>query len=132
VGTATVYQQWLDGTLEIPEENVLVEAPTDPQITALPTDNECIQAVAAGRTFDGIVANINALQEAEQAGQPIKVITEEPVLIVEVAFALDKGGPDTASMLELLNIIVAEMHADGTLTELSMEHLEKDVTKQPE
>jgi polar amino acid transport system substrate-binding protein len=132
VGTATVYEQWLQGTLEIPAENIKTEPPTDPQITALPTDNECIQAVAAGRTFDGIVANINALEEAQKAGQPIKVITPEPVLLVEVAFALDKGGPDTASMLELLNIIVGEMHEDGTLTELSMEHLDKDVTKQPE
>jgi polar amino acid transport system substrate-binding protein len=132
VGTATVYEQWLQGTLEIPAENQSTP-PANATITALPTDNECIQAVAAGRTeFDAIVANINALTTAEEAGQPIRVITEEPVLLVEVAFALDKSGPDTASMLELLNIIVAEMHEDGTLSALSMEHLDQDVTQRPE
>ena len=56
VGTATTYEQWLKGTLEIVDPNI-VTAPTTPDVTALPTDNECIQAVDAGRKFDAIVAN---------------------------------------------------------------------------
>ena len=109
----------------------MLEAPTDPQVTGLPTDNECIQAVAAGRTFDAIVANKNGLESAIDDGQPIKLLVDEPTFVVSVSFALDKSGPDTASMLEVLNEIVADMHADGTLSALSEEWLDQDVSTKP-
>ncbi len=132
VGTATTYEQWLKGTLEIVDPNIL-PAPTTPSdnITALPTDNECIQAVAAGRTFDAIVANANGLADAVKSGAPIRVLDGPPIFTVSVAFALDKSGPDTASMLAVLNPIVEEMHADGTLSTLSTKWLDKDVTQKP-
>ena len=130
VGTATTYEQWLNGTLEIVDPS-MVAAPTTPQVTALPTDNECIQAIAAGRTFDAIVANANGLADAVKSGAPIRVLEGPPIFTVSVAFALDKSGPDTASMLAVLNEVVAEMHTDGTLTGLSTKWLEKDVTQKP-
>jgi polar amino acid transport system substrate-binding protein len=128
VGTATTYEQWLNQTLEIVDP-ALVPPPTDPKVTPLPTDNECIQAVAAGRTFDAIVANKNGLEAAIAAGQPIKLISDEPIFTVSVAFALDKSGPDTAAMLTELNAVVADMHADGTLKALSEQWLGEDKTK---
>jgi polar amino acid transport system substrate-binding protein len=130
VGTATTYEQWLSGTLEIVDPNI-VAAPTTPDVTALPTDNECIQAVAAGRKFDAIVANANGLADAVKSGAPIRVLAGPPIFTVSVAFALDKSGPDTAAMLAALNEVVAEMHADGTLSQLSTKWLEKDVTQKP-
>lgn len=130
VGTATTYEQWLNQTLEIVDPD-LMPPPTDPQVTALPTDNECIQSVAAGRTFDAIVANKNGLEDAIAGGQPIKLLFDEPIFTVSVAFAMDKGGPDTASMLAVLNEVIAEMHADGTLKALSEEWLGEDVTTKP-
>jgi len=131
VGTATTYEQWLNGTLEIVDPNI-VKAPTNPQVTALPTDNECIQAVAAGRTYDAIVANGNGLTDAQTSGAPIRVLAGPPIFTVSVAFALDKSGPDNKSLIVLLNQIVTEMHADGTLTTLSKKWFEgKDVTTKP-
>lgn len=130
VGTATTYEQWLNGTLEIVDP-AMVAPPANPQVTALPTDNECIQAVQAGRKYDAIVANKNGLESAVEKGQPIKLLLDEPIFTVSVSFALDKSGPDTASMLEVLNEIVADMHADGTLKELSEKWLGEDVTTKP-
>jgi polar amino acid transport system substrate-binding protein len=130
VGTSTTYEQWLDKTLEIVDPNMM-EPPTDPQVTALPTDNECIQAVAAGRTFDAIVANKNGLEDAVASGQPIKMLLDKPIFTVSVAFALDKSGPDTASALQVLNEIIADMHADGTLKGFSEKWLKDDVTAKP-
>ncbi|MBA2700504.1 MAG: transporter substrate-binding domain-containing protein [Chloroflexi bacterium] len=130
VGTATTYEQWLTGTLEIVDPNVQT-APTEPDVTALPTDNECVQAVASGRTFDAIVANANGLADAVKSGAPIRVLEGPPIFTVSVAFALDKSGPSTTEMLAVLNEVVGEMHADGTLSKLSMEHLDKDVTQKP-
>lgn len=130
VGTSTTYEQWLSGTLEIVDP-AMIPPPTDPKVTALPTDNECIQAVAAGRKFDAIVANKNGLEAAIEKGQPIKLLIDQPTFTVSVSFALDKSGPDTAAMLEVLNEIVADMHADGTLKALSEQWLGEDVTTKP-
>ena len=131
VGTSTTYEQWLNKTLEIVDPNMM-EPPTDPQVTALPTDNECIQAVAAGRTFDAIVANKNGLEDAVASDQPIKMLLDKPIFTVSVAFALDKSGPDTAAALDVLNEIIADMHADGTLKGFSEQWLKDDVTTKPE
>lgn len=129
VGAATTYEQWLKGTLEIVDPNI-VKAPTTPDVTSLPTDNECVQAVTAGRKFDAIVANANGLADAAKT-QPIRVLAGPPIFTVSVAFALDKSGPDDKALLALLNEIVGEMHTDGTLSQLSTKWLEKDVTVKP-
>jgi polar amino acid transport system substrate-binding protein len=131
VGTATTYEQWLNGTLEIVDPNI-VTPPVNPEITALPTDNECIQAVIAGRTYDGIVGNSNSNADAIAKGAPLRVLDGPPIFSVSVAFALDKSGPSTESILPILNEIVTEMHADGTLKGFSMEWLKQDVTTRPE
>jgi len=130
VGASTTYEQWLKGTLEIVDPNML-QPPTGLQITSLPTDNECIQALAAGRKFDAIIANENDLANAVTQKQPIRLLEGVVPFRISVAFALDKSGPPTASMLAALNPIVAAMHADGTLTALSEKWLKKDVTKAP-
>ena len=129
VGAATTYEQWLNGTLEIVDPNI-VKAPTSPDVTSLPTDNECVQAVTAGRKFDALVANANGLADAAKT-QPIRVLEGPPIFTVSVAFALDKSGPDDAALVAMLNEIVGEMHADGTLSQLSTKWLEKDVTNKP-
>ncbi len=131
VGTATTYEQWLTGTLEIVDPNIL-PPPTDPQITALPTDNECIQAVIAGRTYDAIVGNSNSNADAIAKGAPLRVLDGPPIFSVSVAFALDKSGPNTTGLKLILDEIVTEMHADGTLKGFSMEWLKQDVTTRPE
>ena len=129
VGTATTYQQWLDGTLEIVDPNKLAP-PTNPKIVPLETDNLCVQAVAAGRKYDAIVANANGLADQAKTA-PIRVLSGPPIFTVSVAFALDKAGPSDASLIEALNKVVGEMHADGTLTQLSMKYLGKDSTVKP-
>ncbi|MFH1474844.1 MAG: transporter substrate-binding domain-containing protein [Chloroflexota bacterium] len=130
VGAATTYENWLNGTLEIVDPNML-PVPAGMKITALPTDNECVQAIMAGRTFDALVANENSIANAVKEGAPIRVLDEPPTFTISVAAALDKGGPPTAEMLAVLNKITADMHADGTMTALSMKWLGKDVTQKP-
>jgi polar amino acid transport system substrate-binding protein len=131
VGVASIYEQWLTGTLEIVDPN-LQPVPPGLTITSLTTENECVQAIAAGRTFDAIAASVDVLTDAEKQGQPIRVLAGPPTTTTSVAFALDRSGPPTAAMLAVLNKIVGEMHADGTLKAISMKWLEKDVTSRPE
>jgi polar amino acid transport system substrate-binding protein len=130
-GASTTYEQWLNGTLEIVDPNI-VPAPTAPKVTTLPTDNECIQAVNAGRKFDAIVANGNGLADAVKGGAKIRVLEGPPIFTVSVAFSLDKSGPDDTALKTLLDQIVTEMHADGTLKGFSEKWFDgKDVTTKP-
>ncbi len=71
VGASTTYEQWLKGTLEIADPN-MAPPPKNLNITSLETDNECIQALAAGRKFDAIVANEGDLANAVNQKQPIQ------------------------------------------------------------
>jgi len=131
VGASTTYEQWLKGTLEIVDPNI-VKAPTTPDVKTLPTDNECIQALAAGRTYDAIVANGNGLADAVKAGQKIRILAGPPIFTVSVAFALDKKGPSDTALKAILDQIVTEMHTDGTLKGLSEKWFDgKDVTTKP-
>lgn len=129
VGASTTYEQWLKGTLEIVDPNML-PIPAGADVTSLPTDNECVQAVTAGRPFDALAANENSLANGVKAGAPIRVLPDV-TFTISVAFALDRSGASDAELLPLLNKIVDEMHADGTMTAISMKYLEKDVTKKP-
>jgi polar amino acid transport system substrate-binding protein len=130
VGTATTYEQWLKGTLEIVDPSMLTP-PANANVTGLDTDNLCVQAIQAKRPFDAVVANANGLQDAVKQGLPIKMLAIPPIFTVSVAFALDKSGAPTADMLTALNKIVADMHSDGTLSKLSLQYLSRDVSVKP-
>ena len=132
VGASTTYEQWLNGTLEIVDPN-MKPVPAGAIVKTLPTDNECVQAIAAGRTdFDALAANENSLANAIKQNQPIRILADSnPTFTISVSGAMDKGGPPTAEILALFNKITDEMHADGTLTKLSVQYLEKDVTQKP-
>lgn len=130
VGASTTYEQWLTGTLEIVDPNMM-PVPAGVKVTTLPTDNECIQAIAAGRTYDALAANENSLSNAIKEGQPIRILDNSVTFTISVSAALDKSGPPDAEMLAVLNKIMAAMHADGTMTRISIEHLGKDVSKKP-
>lgn len=130
VGSSTTYEQWLSGTLEIIDPNMLTP-PAGAELVPLETDNLCVQAQASGRGFDAIAANANNIGDWVKEGLPVKLLEVGPIFTVSVAFALDKAGPPTADMLVALNEIVAGLHADGTLSKLSTEYLSRDVTTKP-
>jgi polar amino acid transport system substrate-binding protein len=130
VGASTTYEQWLKGTLEIVDPNML-PVPAGIEVVTLPTDNECIQALGAGRKYDALAANENSLANAVSEGQKIRILPNSVTFTISVSPALDKSGPPTAEMLQVLNKIMADMHADGTLTQISIKNLGKDVTQKP-
>jgi polar amino acid transport system substrate-binding protein len=130
VGSSTTYEQWLSGTLEIVDPNML-QPPAGVQVTPLETDNLCVQAVQSGRKFDAIAANANGIADWVKSGLPVKLLDIGPIFTVSVSFAMDRSGPSTADILPALNKIVADMHSDGTLSKLSLQYLSRDVTIKP-
>ncbi|MGZ8481267.1 MAG: transporter substrate-binding domain-containing protein [Candidatus Limnocylindria bacterium] len=132
VGEATTYLFWIEGSLNLPEEaGEIAEVPEGMEATTLPTDIDCAEAWRGGRTddFQGWLTALPTAQGAIDEGYPVKLVGE-PVFYEPLAVALDASVEDNDSLVEAIDAIVAEMHADGTLTELSNEWYGADLTRQ--
>lgn len=132
IATATTYLDWMNGELGIPDSSIYTDPPSNVEIVELPTDQECAQAIAAGRpefsvylTSDTVVtSNIeNGLSVVKVGG----VVFSE-----ELAPAIDKNSSyDTATFVDAVSDAIAGMHADGTLSSLSMQWFGIDLTQDP-
>jgi hypothetical protein len=93
----------------------------------------CIDAYLAGRTndWDAMAQSREFIENAiKNSDGKLKFLSEEPNFAGRISFALDKQGPLTATALLVINEIIGEMHADGTLSGFSKKHLSgRDVTK---
>jgi polar amino acid transport system substrate-binding protein len=94
-----------------------------------PTDANCIEDIEAGRTeFDLLMTSGTVIDAAVDEGLPIVKIGE-PAYVENLSVAIDKAGPEHAALLYEIDQIIGEMHADGTLTDLSMEWFGEDLTQ---
>lgn len=120
VGAATTYFFWLEGTLELPDEaGDITEPPADITATTLSTDTDCPLAWEAGRMdFEGWLTALPTAQGVIDDGLPV-VLVGDPVFYEPLAVAFDAGVEDNDSLVQRVDEILAEMHEDGTLTELS-------------
>jgi len=111
-------------------DQVPFELPTGATATTLPTDANCIESIQAGRPeFDLLITSGTVIDGAVAAGQPIVKIGE-PIYQENLSVAIDKSGPPHAALLYEIDRIIGEMHADGSLTQLSQEWFEgEDLTQ---
>jgi polar amino acid transport system substrate-binding protein len=131
VGEDTTYLFWLEGTLNLPPEAPeFGDPPPDITATQLPTDLDCAEQWRSGRfEFDGWLTAQWTAQEAATKGYPVELVGE-PVFNEAIAVALDKSVVDNDSLVAETDRIIGEMHADGTLTQLSQKWYEGlDLTK---
>lgn len=134
VGSATTYDQWLSGDIEglgLPASSIFAQPPAV-TIVPLPTDQECAQAIAAGREdFVGYVTSKTVVDANIAAGFPV-VQLGSAVYSEELAAAFDKSSSlPTASLIEEVNKIFTAMHADGRLSAISIKWLGEDLTQAP-
>ena len=119
VGTATTYEQYLEGSLDISGDfEYLVD---DPQVQTYDTDSLAIQDLALGDgvRLDAAMSALTTLEEAKDKGTPIKIVGD-PLYYEPLAVAIDKESPaNPKPLVKEVSKIVEEMHKDGTLTELS-------------
>ncbi|MGC8874156.1 MAG: transporter substrate-binding domain-containing protein [Chloroflexia bacterium] len=130
LGTATTYEAYLRGTLEIVGEKPVYPPPAGVKIVPYSTDAEAIQDLALGDgvRLDAVMSALPTLQEAINRGVPIKIIGK-PAYYEPLAFALDKSRGPSDKMIAKLNEIIRAMHEDGTLTRLSLKWYGVDITK---
>jgi len=134
VGTATTYESWLSGNtdeLGLPAASIYSEAP-DVTVVPLSTDQECAQAIAAGREdFVGYVTSDTVVNANIAADFPV-VKLGSAVFSEDLAAAFDKSSTlPTDSLRAEVDKIITGMHNDGTLTALSIQWFGEDITKVP-
>jgi polar amino acid transport system substrate-binding protein len=131
VGEDTTYLYWVEGTLELAAPNRLVtDAPEGMTAFPLETDANCAEAMRSGQTEVGnvFVTADPVIAQAIDADTPI-VRVGDPIFYEALAVAFDKNGPARAKLLEAVDAIIGEMHADGTMTTLSNKWYGVDYTK---
>lgn len=134
VGTATTYEFWLSGDLEslgLPESSIYAQAP-NVTVVPLPTDQECAQAIAAGREdFVGYVTSQTVVNANIEAGFPV-VQLGSPVYSEDLAAAFDKTSTlPTDTIREEVSKIITTLHENGTLSDLSNKWFGEDLTQAP-
>jgi polar amino acid transport system substrate-binding protein len=132
-GTATTYETWLmGGDLGLPESSIYAQPPEGITVVSLETDQECAQAIAAGRTdFLAYSTSATVVDANIAAGMPV-VKVGDPVFSEDLAVAIDKGHSLPAdTLLAEVDSIVQAMHADGTLTQMSTKWFGADLTQAP-
>jgi len=132
IATATTYVDWMNGELGIPDSSIFTDPPSDFEIVELPTDQECAQAIAAGRPeFSIYLTSGTVVQSNIDNGLPV-VKVGDVVFVEELAPAIDKNSSyDTASFIEAVSDAIDGMHEDGKLSELSLKWFEVDLTQDP-
>jgi polar amino acid transport system substrate-binding protein len=132
-GASTTYEVWLDqGDLGLPASSIYAQPPADITIVPLDTDQECAQALAAGREdFAAYVTSQTVVNANIDAGLPVKQLGS-PVFSEDLAPSYDKSSTlPTDSLRTEIDSIITGMHNDGTLTELSLLWFGEDITMDP-
>lgn len=133
-GTATTYEAWAANDFTNPnappESSVLIKAPADVTVVPLETDQECAQAIEAGREDFLAYATSGTVVDANiAAGMPV-VKLEPPIYFEQLAAAFDKSSTlSTDTLRAEVDKVITAMHEDGRLSELSNQWFGVDYTK---
>ena len=132
VGASTTYEDWLNGKLNLPAENIYAKPPANVTVVSLDTDQECAQALQAGRKdFVGYSTSGTVVDQNIANGLAV-VKVGGPVYAENLAVAIDKSHTkDITSLVSTLDGFVKAMHTDGTLTSLSNKWFQADLTQPP-
>ena len=133
VAAATTYLDWFNGTLTIPDSSIYADPPSDFTIVELPTDQECAQSIAAGRPEFSVYLTSDTVINSNIAGGLDVVKVGGAVFSEDLAPAIDKSSSlDTASFVAEVSAIIQGLHADGTLSALSLQWFDGiDLTQDP-
>lgn len=130
VGSSTTYEAYLEQQLNIPgySFDYVID---DPQIITYATDTDALDnlALGDGTRCDAAMTALPTIDQFVADGGSVKVVGD-PLYGEPLAIAFDKSSPiDNASLFAAVTTIIDEMHADGTLTALSMKWYGEDISQ---
>lgn len=136
IGTCSecTYDRWLNKDLVLIDQEVKYADWKPAKIVTYKTDADAIQDLALG---DGVRLHAilsakatlyEAIKKGCGGGCPLKMIGD-PVFYDALSFAIDKSRTPSDKFIVKLEEILASMHADGTLSKLSVKWYGVDLTK---
>ena len=130
VGSGTPYESYLDGTLTLPGAPKFEYVVDDPTVIRFPTDADALDALVLGDGVrcDAVMTALPTIERFSEDGHPIKIVGD-PLFYEPLAIAFEKNDPiDNESLFASVSGIVQDMHADGTLSALSVKWYGVDLT----
>jgi polar amino acid transport system substrate-binding protein len=132
VGVSTTYEDYLKGSLVLGASAPPFEFVIDnPEIVTYTTDTDALDNLALGdgvRCDAAMTATPTIAQYVTDSGGKVKQVGD-PLYYEPLSIAFDKNDPvDNATLVQAVSKIVDDMHADGTLTSLSMQWYGVDLT----
>ncbi|MCU0486884.1 MAG: transporter substrate-binding domain-containing protein [Anaerolineales bacterium] len=127
--TGCTYDMYLAGSLEIPGETINYVV-ADPQFKGYETDLLALQdlAIGDGLRLDAVLTAQPTGVGAINDGLALKQLGE-PVYFEYLAAAIDIAStPDPVPFVQKITEIILELHADGTLLQLSQQYYGLDLT----
>lgn len=120
-------ESYMNKDLIIEGSSDTVEYSVEGVVRSYETDTNAFDdlRIGDGKRLDAVLSPLPTIQEAIKNNYPMKLVGE-PVFFEPLAVAIDKGDAEFAAKVKS---IVADMHSDGTLTELSMKWYGIDYTK---
>ncbi len=132
LAAATTYLDWMNGELTITEDSIFADPPSDFTIVELPTDQECAQSIAAGRPEFSVYLTSAEVINSNIAGGLDVVKVGGAVFSENLSPATDKNSSfEIDTFVAEISSIVDGLHADGTLSALSIQWFEIDMTQDP-
>jgi polar amino acid transport system substrate-binding protein len=124
---ASIYEKYLQreelGIVGIPPVTYKID---NPQIIEFVHEEEAYDALSKGDgSIDGTVNSLQIILELIKQGRPLRVIGQ-PLYRVPQSVAILPGDEEFAALLKKT---VEDMHADGTLSKLSMKWFDYDFTE---
>jgi polar amino acid transport system substrate-binding protein len=131
VGVSTTYEDYLKGDLVLgagaPPFDFVVD---NPDIVTYNTDTDALDQLALGDGVrcDAAMTATPTIDAYVKDGGAIKSVGD-PIYYEPLSIAFDRNDPvDNTSLVQAVSKIVDDMHADGTLTDLSMHWYGTDLT----
>jgi polar amino acid transport system substrate-binding protein len=117
-------ESYLRGTLELPGPPIetVIE---DPEIITFETEVPGLQATARGE-IDGFLCSEPVGSGAVDGGAELRMLHLPAYVTYKTGYVDKSSGLSAAAFVERVNEIVAALHDDGTLRELSLEYFGSD------
>ena len=123
------YESYLNGSLVIPGENITFSI-KNPNIKTYDTDSTALEdlALGDGARLDAVLTAQPTGQEAIKNGKPIKQLGDT-LFFEYLAPAIDRNSSlDPHAFIAKVSEIIAGLHKDGSLSKLSMQYYNTDLT----
>jgi polar amino acid transport system substrate-binding protein len=125
------FEDYLRGTLQIPGQTIEYRI-RDAKPIAFESEDPAIRALSEGDgvELDAVMTILPKARAAVDAGYPVRLL-DEPVLFTYASMTIDRASQrNMQRLIQEINRIVLEMHADGTLTELSLRYQGMDLSQE--